>query len=284
MLLRWVLTRDKASVLAMADDYGAVWIEVEGKHVERVRPQGWDDVARAYRIDESIPAEERMRAAVLKSTEVVIPAKKRSATFCAAVISSARRGGMDRAISKTSAGNNGAGFASAPSKEETSPSRSIPRLTGCVRDRSPTICRVRCLPTIPPQCGWTSGVFCRASHEAVAPNESSVVDSGNPSSELGVRTEEAPAPPPAACVEQTHRAAYVRRVEKFQKDHSGRNPPVQKTKDGLEGDSSGQLAKGISRAEITGVATGIARKQSWAPPKLGRKFVKKIIRPAELTK
>ena len=81
MLLCWVLTRDKASVLAMADDYGAVWIEVEGKHVERVRPQGRDDVARAYRIDESIPAEERMRAAVLKSTEDVIPAEKEIRDF-----------------------------------------------------------------------------------------------------------------------------------------------------------------------------------------------------------
>jgi hypothetical protein len=40
MLLRWVLTRDRASVLAMADDYGALWVDVESKGVERIRPQG----------------------------------------------------------------------------------------------------------------------------------------------------------------------------------------------------------------------------------------------------
>ena len=62
MLLRWVLTRDRASVLAMADDYGASWVGIEGNSVTRVRPQGWDDVASM--IDESLPAEERVRAAV----------------------------------------------------------------------------------------------------------------------------------------------------------------------------------------------------------------------------
>jgi hypothetical protein len=58
MLLRWVLTRDEASVRAMADDYGASWVGVDGNSNTRVRPQGWDDVAGT--IDESLPAEEKL--------------------------------------------------------------------------------------------------------------------------------------------------------------------------------------------------------------------------------
>jgi len=72
MLLRWVLTRDEASVRAMAGDYGASWVGVDGNSDTRVRPQGWDDVAGT--IDESLPAEEKVRAAVLKASVVVIPA------------------------------------------------------------------------------------------------------------------------------------------------------------------------------------------------------------------
>jgi hypothetical protein len=74
MLLRWVLTRDRALVLAMADDYGASWVGVEGNSVTRVRPQGWDDVAGV--IDKSLPAEERVKAAVLRANVVMIPALK----------------------------------------------------------------------------------------------------------------------------------------------------------------------------------------------------------------
>ena len=44
MLLRWVLTRDRAYVLRMADDYGAV--QVAGDRGPRVRPESWDDVIR----------------------------------------------------------------------------------------------------------------------------------------------------------------------------------------------------------------------------------------------
>jgi hypothetical protein len=74
MLLRWVLTRDRAYVLTMADAYGSV--QVEGDRVTRVRPESWDDVIRTYSINESLPAEEKIRTAIVKAEMEIIPAKK----------------------------------------------------------------------------------------------------------------------------------------------------------------------------------------------------------------
>ncbi len=86
MLLRWVLTRDIASVLGMADDYGMVL--VEGNRVTRVQPKSWDDVARAYSIDESLPEEEKLTRVVVKSEDEIIPAEKK-------IYSALRRGELD---------------------------------------------------------------------------------------------------------------------------------------------------------------------------------------------
>jgi hypothetical protein len=268
MLLRWVLTRDKASVLAMADDYGAVWIEVEGKHVERVRPQGWGDVARAYRIDESLPAKERMRAAVLKSTEDVIPAEKEIRDFL-------RRGYIQCQARRNGSGDienigreqwGGLRFYSFEGRDVAVPvNAEVDRLQQCrsLADYLSGSVPANDTPTV-----WVDPVFpAEQAMRLWGPIESSVVDSGNPSSELGVRTEEAPAPPPAVCVEQTHRAAYVRRVAKFQKDHSGRNPPVQKTKDGSEGDREWAANEGISRGEITRLRRELLKTKRGRPSK-----------------
>jgi hypothetical protein len=76
MLLRWVLTRDRAHVLTMADAYGSV--RVEGDRVTRVRPESWDDVGRTYSINESLPPEEKIRTIVVKAEMEIIPAQKES--------------------------------------------------------------------------------------------------------------------------------------------------------------------------------------------------------------
>jgi hypothetical protein len=74
MLLRWVLTRDRAYVLSMADAYGSV--RVEGDTVTRVEPESWDDVSRTYAVNESLPAVEKIRTAVVKGEMEIIPAQK----------------------------------------------------------------------------------------------------------------------------------------------------------------------------------------------------------------
>jgi hypothetical protein len=74
MLLRWVLTRDRALVLAMVDAYGMVLVKGEG--ITRVQPQGWDDVARAHAIDESLPERDKLRTAIVKLNLEIIPAQR----------------------------------------------------------------------------------------------------------------------------------------------------------------------------------------------------------------
>jgi hypothetical protein len=68
------IARDRAYVLRMADDYGAV--QVAGDRVTQVRPQSRDDVIRTYSINKSLPAEEKIRSAVVKAEMEIIPAQK----------------------------------------------------------------------------------------------------------------------------------------------------------------------------------------------------------------
>jgi hypothetical protein len=63
-----------------------------------------------------------------------------------------------------------------------------------------------------------------------------------------------------------HRAAYVRRVAEFDKDHPGRIPPVQITKSGLEGDREWAIREGISRDEITKFRREILKTKLGRPP------------------
>jgi hypothetical protein len=86
MLLRWVLTRDIGAVLSMVNDYGGCL--VEGDKVRRVQPQTWDDVMRAYSIDDSLRKEEQVANAVLKAELFRIPAQEE-------IYSSLRRGEID---------------------------------------------------------------------------------------------------------------------------------------------------------------------------------------------
>ena len=86
MLLRWVLTRDIEAVLSMVNDYGGCL--VEGDKVMRVQPQTWDDVMRAYSIDDSVRKEEQVANAVLKAELFLIPAQEE-------IYSSLRRGEID---------------------------------------------------------------------------------------------------------------------------------------------------------------------------------------------
>ena len=74
MLLWWVLTRDKEAVLSMADQYGGWWID--GENAGRIEPSTWDDVLRAYAIDNSLPKDEQAREAVRRADLVVIPSRK----------------------------------------------------------------------------------------------------------------------------------------------------------------------------------------------------------------
>jgi hypothetical protein len=74
MLLWWVLTRDKEAVLSMADQYGGWWID--GESAGRIEPPTWDDVLRAYAIDNSLPKDEQAREAVRRAQLSVIPARQ----------------------------------------------------------------------------------------------------------------------------------------------------------------------------------------------------------------
>jgi len=115
---------------------------------------------------------------------------------------------------------------------------------------------------------WTDPVF--AAEQAMRlwrPNESSVVDPRNLSGESGVGVEESPVPPPEVCIEQAHRMTYDQRVAEFRKDHSGRNPPVQTTKDGLEGDREWAVRNGISRDEIARLREECLKTTLGRPPK-----------------
>jgi hypothetical protein len=86
MLLRWVLTRDIEAVLSMMNDYGACL--VEGDKITRVQPQTWDDVMRAYSIDDSIRKEEQMANVVFKAELFLTPAQEE-------IYGSLRRGEID---------------------------------------------------------------------------------------------------------------------------------------------------------------------------------------------
>jgi len=86
MLLRWVLTRDIEAVLSMVNDYGGCL--VEGDKVMRIQPQTWDDVMRAYSIDDSLRKEEQAANAVVKAELFLIPAQEE-------IYSSLRRGEID---------------------------------------------------------------------------------------------------------------------------------------------------------------------------------------------
>jgi hypothetical protein len=74
MLLHWVLTRDSDAVLSTVTHYGG-WL-VKGDTVARIQPQTWDDVIRAYSIDESLPKEEKAAEAVVRAKLFVIPAQQ----------------------------------------------------------------------------------------------------------------------------------------------------------------------------------------------------------------
>jgi hypothetical protein len=266
MLLRWVLTRDKASVLAMAKDYGSLWVDVEGKGVERVRPQGWDDVA--WVIAESLPAEERLTAAVVRAGMSVIPAMKEIREFLRSgdLQCQARRNGSGdiENVGREQWGGlrpcsfEGRDFAvPVNSVADSLLPRSLPDyLSGGVpANETPTV--------------WVDLVF--SAEQAMRrwrPNENSVVDPGSLFGELGVRSEESPVPPPEVCLEQPNRAAYVRRVEEFRNAHQGRNPPVQTTQSGLlQGDREWATANGISRFDITQWRREVLGEQKGGRPK-----------------
>jgi hypothetical protein len=71
MVVKWLLTRDKVAVVAMADTYGAVAVFEDGT-VSRLVPEDIDAVTRAYCIDESVPpGEERTAAAVVRGGRVI---------------------------------------------------------------------------------------------------------------------------------------------------------------------------------------------------------------------
>jgi hypothetical protein len=71
MVLKWVLTRDQAAVLAMADTYGAVGVFEDGT-VSRLAPEDIDAVVIAYCIDPTLPpGEEKDALAVVRSQRAI---------------------------------------------------------------------------------------------------------------------------------------------------------------------------------------------------------------------
>jgi hypothetical protein len=72
MLLRWVLTRNEAAVLAMLDRYGAVERGLGDKWV-RTLPETWETVARTYANPEETRTAEGLAKALLKYEREVIP-------------------------------------------------------------------------------------------------------------------------------------------------------------------------------------------------------------------
>ena len=70
MVLKWVLTGDLPTVLAMVKSYGAVIISDDS--LERVVPEDLDAVMIAYCVDPTLPpGEEKAKEAVLRSQEVI---------------------------------------------------------------------------------------------------------------------------------------------------------------------------------------------------------------------
>jgi|SRR5271155_624282 len=71
MVLKWVLTRDEAAVLAMVDAYGAVGVFEDGT-VSRLVPEDIDGVMIAYCTDPTFaPGEERVPAALARGDQVI---------------------------------------------------------------------------------------------------------------------------------------------------------------------------------------------------------------------
>jgi hypothetical protein len=251
MLLRWVLTRDRAAVLPMVDDYGARLIE--GNSVKRIRPQGWDDVALAYYIDGSLPVEERLAAAVVRADRFVIPAKNEIYDRLreAKIYAQARRNGSGDIETIGPEQWGGLRFCSLEGRDialPVDPERSPYPLACSLAAYLSGSVPAGDTPTV-----WVDPVF--SAEEAMRlwpPKASSVGDAGSLPGEPSERTDEAPVPPPEICIEQADgRLAYVRRIADFRKSHSGRNPPVQDTMDGLEGDREWATRNSISRSEIT---------------------------------
>jgi hypothetical protein len=265
MLLRWVLTRDRASVRAMADDYGASWVDVEGKRVERIQPQGWDNVA--WVSDESFPAEEELIAAVVRADMFVIPAMKEIREFLRSgdIQCQARRNGSGDIENVGREQWGGLRICSFEGRDIAVPVNSV---AGSLLSRSLSDYLSGGVPANETPTTWVDLVF--SAEQAMRlwpPNENSVVDPGSLSGERGVRAEEPSVLSPEVCMEEAHRVAYVRRVAEFQKDHPDQNPPVQKTKGGLEGDREWAAHEGISRDEITRLRRELLKTERGRPRK-----------------
>jgi hypothetical protein len=263
MLLRWVLTRDEASVLTMAKKYGAWWVDVENKGVERIQPQGWDNVV--VEIDYSLPAEKRLTEAIVRSDIFAVPAIKEIHDLL-------RRGYLQCQARRNGSGDvenvgreqwGGLRICSFEGRDVAVPvtseaerlqRRSLPEyLSGSVpANDTPTV--------------WVDLVFSAEQAMRLWPPDESSVVVGPWSDGPGMRPEEAPAPPPETCIEQTHRAAYERRLAEFRKDHPDQNPPLQKTKDGLNGDREWAAHNGISRDEIRRFRKELLKTKRGRPP------------------
>ena len=263
MLLRWVLTRDKAPVLAMARDHGALWVDVESKGVERIRPQGWDNVA--VEIDYSLSREERLAVAVVRSDMFVIPAIKeiRDLLRGGHLQCQARRNGSGDIENVGREQWGGLRICSVEGRDIAVPvtsesdrlqQRSLPEyLSGSVpANDTPTV--------------WVDLVFSAEQAMRLWPPDERSVFVGPWSDGPSMRPEETPAPPPETCIEQTHRAAYERRLADFHKDHPDQNPPLQKTKDGLDGDREWAAHNGISRDEIRRFRKELLKTKRGRPP------------------
>lgn len=74
MLLRWILTRDRAAVLAMLDDCGGVRVDLDSGTATLLRLMTWEEAQREAAIDPSLPREEQIREAVHRSEKIIIPA------------------------------------------------------------------------------------------------------------------------------------------------------------------------------------------------------------------
>jgi hypothetical protein len=72
MLLRWVLTRNEAAVLAMLDRYGAVERGLGDKWI-RTLPETWETVAKTYANPEEVRTEEGLAKALFRFEHEVIP-------------------------------------------------------------------------------------------------------------------------------------------------------------------------------------------------------------------
>jgi hypothetical protein len=82
---------------------------------------------------------------------------------------------------------------------------------------------------------------------------------------------------PRAAPLRVNRSAYETRVAEFQKAH-GRNPPIQTTKTGVQGDREWAVANGVSRPDIERWRRELLERPTrGAPQKFGRNFGRAII-------